>query len=156
MASSKRLVLAAALGLVLTPAAAVTVVECVDAEGNSSFRDTCPPGTTKKGEKQLRGLGGTKEMSIAQVAASNPVTVYVVPECDACDLVRNSLSSREIPFKEVDVQDNAELQQELKSIAGGLTVPAIVVGDDVLTGYSRDAIDGALAKAGYPVVPSAR
>jgi glutaredoxin len=128
-----------------------TVVECVDADGNVSFRDRCPPGMTKKGEKQLRGVNSAPEPSVADIAATNPVMVYVVPQCDACDLVRNALDSRDIPYDLRDVQDDAAAQEELKGRSGGLTVPTTLVGDRVLTGYSRDAIDGALRQAGYPL-----
>ena len=140
--------------LILLLASAVdarTVVECVDADGNVSFRDRCPPGMTKKGEKQLRGVSSQPEPSTAHIAAANPITVYVVPQCDACDLVRNALDSRDIPYHLRDVQDNAAAQEELKGRSGGLTVPTTLVGDRVLTGYSRDAIDSALRQAGYPL-----
>jgi len=143
-----------ALSLLLTTAQAVTVVECTDAEGNSSFRDKCPPNSVKKGERSLTGLGGNKQSSLQEIAAANPIVFYSVPDCDACDLVRNSLSAREIPFTEKDIQDNGELQEELKSFTGGLTVPALSVGAAVVTGYRRDAIDDALAQAGYPLAPS--
>lgn len=139
------------LALFLAPAqAAVTVVECVDAAGNSSFRDKCPPGTTKKGEKRLRGVSSDDAPSVEEIAEENPITLYTVPDCDACDLVRNVLSSRGLPFTEKDVQDNAEMQEELKGVTGGLTVPAMVVGENVSTGYSRSAIETALRSAGYP------
>ena len=129
---------------------AVTVVECVDADGNTSFMDTCPPGWEKKGEKLIR-RGGPREPSLSEIAAANPIIFYTVPKCDACDLVRNAMTGRNIPFRERDVQDNVEMQQELQEVSGGLTVPALKIGDRVLRGYSRYAIDDALADAGYPV-----
>ncbi|MGB1884883.1 MAG: glutaredoxin family protein [Gammaproteobacteria bacterium] len=129
---------------------AVTVVECVDADGNASFMDKCPPGWAKKSEKLIR-RGGPREPSLSEIAAANPIIFYTVPDCDACDLVRNAMTGRNIPFRERDVQDNAEMQQELQEVSGGLTVPALKIGDRVLSGYSRDAIDDALADAGYPV-----
>ena len=130
--------------------AAVTVVECVDGEGNSSFRDKCPPGMTKKADKKLIGVGGTKEESMNALAEASPITLYTVPDCDACDLVRNVLTQRNLPYTEKDVQDNAASQDEMKAATGGLTVPALTIGSSVLTGYSRAAIDGALQQAGYP------
>jgi glutaredoxin len=140
-----------ALVVMNTPnVSAVTVVECVDADGNTSFRDQCPPGSSQKGKKEISGLGGNDGPDLSAVAAANPITLYTVPDCDACDLTRNALSGRDLPFTEKNVQDNAEMQEELKTATGGLTVPGIVIGDKVLTGYSRDAIDSALNGAGYP------
>lgn len=137
--------------LVALPAlAAVTVVECVDADGNSSFRDKCPPGTTKSGDKKLLGVTANKPKTVAEIAADNPVFLYTVPDCDACDLVRNLLSTRGIPANEKNVQDNAANQDELKTKTGGMSVPALVVGNSVLSGYNRSAIEAALRQAGYP------
>lgn len=147
-----KIVIMTAAWLLTANVAAVTVVECIDADGNSSFRDKCPPGTVKKGEKRLRGVGGRDEPSMQDIAAANPITLYSVPDCDACDLVRNVFTGRDIPFREVDVQDNAELQEQMKAATGGLTVPAMLVGGRVITGYSRDAIDSALEQAGYPII----
>lgn len=143
------------LGLILTfaaaPAGAVKVFECVDAEGNSSFRDKCPPGMTKTGEKRLLGVGGTDDgPSIEELASTHPITLYTVPDCDACDLVRSRLDSRDLPYTEKNVQDDAALQDEMKATTGGLTVPAVVVGSKILSGYSSDALDAALETAGYP------
>jgi len=141
------------LALMATSAAslaAVTVVECVDGEGNSSFRDKCPPGMTKTADKILLGVAGPKEDSVTAVAEANPITLYTVPDCDACDLVRNVLTQRNLPYTEKDVQDDATSQDEMKAATGGLTVPALTIGSSVLTGYSRAAIDGALQQAGYP------
>lgn len=132
------------------PAPARTVVECVEPDGSVTFRDSCPPETTVKGVRELRGVGPAGP-NVAAAAAAFPIVVYTVPDCDACDLVRNALAGRNFPFREIDVQDDAARQEELRSRTGGLTVPGILIGDQVLTGYSRDALDDALARAGYPI-----
>ncbi len=134
----------------LTAWGAVTVVECVDAGGNTSFRDKCPPGTTKAGHKVLLGVSPTKAKSTREITTDNPVVLYSVPNCDACDLVRNALSTRSTPFNEKNVQDDAASQNELKSKTGNLTVPSVLIGATVLTGYNRSALDSALNQAGYP------
>lgn len=134
----------------LTAWGAVTVVECVDAGGNTSFRDKCPPGTTKAGDKVLLGVSPTKAKSTREITTDSPVVLYSVPNCDACDLVRNALSTRSTPFNEKNVQDDAASQNELKSKTGNLTVPSVLIGATVLTGYNRSALDNALTQAGYP------
>ena len=65
MQTLSKIVVMAAAWLLTTNVGAVTVVECVDAEGNSSFRSACPPGTTKKGEKHLRGTRAPEEPGMA-------------------------------------------------------------------------------------------
>lgn len=142
---------------VLNASAAVTVVECVDAKGDTSFRDKCPPGTTKASDKVLLGVSSNKAKSIKEIAAANPVVLYSVPSCDACDLVRNALNSRRAPFNEKNVQDDASSQSELKDKTGDLTVPSVLIGTTVLSGYNRSALESALNQAGYPApdAPSA-
>lgn len=144
------------LSLVALPSfAAVTVVECADSDGNSSFRDKCPPGTTKTGDKKLIGVSPNKTKTAAEIAADSPNFLYTVTNCDACDLVRNALSKRGVPINEKNVEDNTANQDEMKAKTGNMTVPALVIGSTVLTGYNRSAIDGALNQAGYPAPAAA-
>jgi glutaredoxin len=136
--------------LLACSASAVTVVECVDANGDASFRERCPPGTVKKGEKKLLGVGASSRPSAAEVAKTHPVTLYTVPQCDPCDLVRNQLDKRKVPYTEKDVAENVELQIELMDAAGSVTVPTVLVGDEVFKGYDRAALEAGLTEAGYP------
>jgi len=131
---------------------AVTVVTCKDKDGNEFFSDHCPAGTLKVDEKQLRGgLRRTGAGQLAEVARKSPVVLFTVPDCDACDLVRNQLKKRGIPYTEKDVGENVENQAALRDITGGTTVPAVAIGSHSLTGYSRAALDLGLDQAGYPV-----
>jgi glutaredoxin len=133
----------------------VTVAECVESDGEAWFRATCPPGSTKVADKKLVGVIPDKPLTAADVAAATPVLLYSVPECDACDLVRHMLSERQIPFNEKSVHDNVANQEEMQQNTGGLSVPALMVGTNVLSGYSRSAIDSALNQAGFPPPPPA-
>jgi glutaredoxin len=130
---------------------AVTVVECVDAQGNSSFRDTCPPGMSVKSTKQLRGERKEVIPSAAEVANEYPVVFFSAPNCEACDLVRTHLQGRNVPFSEKDASEDPATQAELAVITGGpLTVPAVTVGIQKLTGYNQLELDSALNEVGYP------
>lgn len=117
---------------------AVTVYECEDSEGNRSFYDRCPPGTTPVEEKNLRGERQPEQPE---------VTLYSVPECGACTKVRNFLQARNIPFEDKNVKDNAELQKELNEKADGLKVPTVVINQAVITGFDESAIKQALENA---------
>ncbi len=139
-----------ALVLSVPPAAALTVAKCLDPSGTVTYMDKCPPGSTKEGDYRILGIGGIDEPTLEEISAQNPIVLYTVPDCDACDLVRNTLDTRNLPYTEKDVQDNAEMQDELKAVSGGLTVPAMLIGTSVSTGYNRSAIDNQLEQAGYP------
>lgn len=123
---------------------AVSVYECEDEDGNRFFQERCPPGSTPVQEKKL--LPDKKE-------SASPIdinaTLYSVPECDACQEIREFLTFREISFTDKNVSDNLELQNELKDVAGELKVPVLVVGDKVVKGYNRTEILNALKSEGY-------
>lgn len=126
--------------------AAVKIVECEDEEGNRSFQKTCPPGTTLIGSKKIStGNAGRVEDINIDISA----TLYVIPECESCVEVREFLDARKIKFEEKDVSKDIELQKELTDIAGGLKVPTTVIGDQIISGYSRSKLKEALTSAGY-------
>ena len=138
---------------VAAPALALTVVECVDKNGDSTFAERCPPGTEKKSEKELRGLklAQEDEISIEDVAQEHPVTLFTVENCEACGLVRTQLKARDIPFTEIDVGNDQEKYEQLTTATGGAaTVPTLTVDDKVLTGHNSASLDAALNDAGYP------
>lgn len=144
-----RLTVVLALCAVAPTLYAVTVYECEDAQGNRTFQDICPPGTTPVQEKQFY-TGSKKAKELEAVRSQYPVTLYSTPTCDACDLVRSYLQNRGVPFTEKDVSNNAELQQELLSKSGGLTVPTTFIGDSFVAGYNKANLKSELDNAGYP------
>lgn len=134
-------------------AAALTIVECVDSEGNTSFRDSCPPEMTKKSQKELRGEPEPEvPPSAAEIAENHPVTLFVAPNCNACDLVRNMLETRNIPFAEKDASEDPQIQAELSAVTeGALVVPTLTIGEEIkLTDYDKGKLESALSSVGFP------
>lgn len=126
--------------------AAVNIVECEDKQGNRTFEKVCPPDTKMVGEKKIAiGTNPDKSNSNENIHA----TIYVIPECEACDEIKEFLGTRNISFTEKNVNDNIELQTELTDLTGALKVPTTVIGEEVLTGYSRSKFLSALEAAGY-------
>ncbi|MFT4580965.1 MAG: glutaredoxin [Gammaproteobacteria bacterium] len=135
------------------PGAAITVVECIDSDGNSSFRDNCPPGMSLKSTQTLRGdkKEDATSPSSDQAALDSPVVFYSAPNCEACELVRDQLKGRDIPYTEKDATSDQAVQGELAAVTGGpLTVPTVTVGEQKFTGYNRSDLKSALTDAGYP------
>lgn len=128
-------------------ARAVAVYECEDANGNRTFQDRCPPGTKQVEKKDIHvGTGSTGKSAASSIG---PLTLYVVPDCDSCEQVKEFLAVRHLSVVEKNVNDNVDLQNELKEKAGDLRVPTLLVGDQVITGYNRTSLLAALKQAGY-------
>lgn len=126
--------------------AAVKIVECEDELGNRSFQKTCPADSTQVGEKNIKtGASSDSKTSNVNIQA----TLYVIPDCEACEEIKEFLGSRNISITEKNVNDNIELQTELTELTGALKVPTTVIGEEVLTGYSRSKFLSILEAAGY-------
>lgn len=128
-------------------ASAQKLYKWVDQDGKVSYHDRPPPEGSqyqveeKNVSKALRGGG--------DAANRAPVVLYSVPKCATCDLARFYLEKHKIPFSERNVEKDTKLQQELKSKAGSLSVPTILVGNKVLNGYLESLLEGELKAAGY-------
>lgn len=127
--------------------AAVKIVECEDEQGNRSFQKTCPPGSTQISEKQFKTGTSSDEDSNNNINIS--ATLYLIPDCESCEEVKEFLDARNISYTEKDVSDDLELQKELTDLSGSLKVPTTVIGDEILTGYSRSNFMAALENEGF-------
>ena len=144
------------LSLAMATANAATLYKWVDENGNVTYQDTPPPENVLYEESTVDAppapLPEDTSRGIEEAALANPVSLYTVPQCDTCDLVRMFLERHSVPFAEKDVRNNIEMQAELEQAVGSLTVPTLTVGDRVLDGYSSNAIRSALLEAGFPIV----
>ena len=124
----------------------------VDEQGNVFYQDQPPEGAGESVEAYGEDpeLIADADKDPRTIAAENfPITFFSIPICDACDLVRNMLQKADVPFTEKDVNDNPPVQDELMSLAGQLSVPALAVGKKVIYGYNSMAIEEELTSAGY-------
>lgn len=120
---------------------AITVVECEDPDGNRSFQAFCQPDSTIVNQKKLQSRA-TPLPNITPI-------IYLVTNCRACDGVRNYFQDRDINVLQKNIENNIELQNELKEIIGNLKVPTVVIDDKVFTDYKPDVLTNALKEAGF-------
>jgi len=136
-----------------TGAYAVTVYECVDEEGNSTFQDRCPPGTSPANEKNI-ATGSKKKSADDDVKPDVATTLYVMSNCEACDIVHGLLLQYGANFNEVNVGTDVELQIQLRekiNAEGSLTLPTTIIGEEVIIGYDRQKLITTLESIGYNV-----
>lgn len=88
-------------------------------------------------------------VELRNVATRFPVTLYTGPDCSPCELGRQLLQRRGIPFTErlVSSEDDAAA---LQRITGGRTLPSLAVGGQALRGFLDSDWQGTLDLAGYP------
>ncbi len=133
------------LCMAVFPSWAVKIYECEDEQGNRTFESHCPPWTKSVNEKQY-STGSTTTQNKQNLA----VTLYIVPDCETCDQVKEFLAIRNISITEKNANESAELQKELREKTGGeLHVPTLLIGETVLIGYERNRLLKALTDAGY-------
>jgi arsenate reductase-like glutaredoxin family protein len=143
------------LGSSINSVTAAELYKWVDEFGNVTYQDS-PPSSSVSFEEQIytdpnQTLQESVALEIEEAGNNSPVTLFTVPICDACDLVRFYLEQNSIPFTEKNIQNNVTLQQELKALADALRVPTLVVGDVVIDGYSKSAMRSTLIENGYPI-----
>ncbi len=150
-----RSVLAAALCLAAF-AASAQVYRWTDDKGRVHITDTPPPASAKSVRKSgdaaatsAAPTGGQEPFELQQAKAKYPIKLYTTPGCDACAEARKLLNARGLPFSEVGVTGDEQLQ-ELKTVAGSASVPALVVGSTVQRGFEPNLYHGMLDAAGYP------
>lgn len=75
------------------------------------------------------------------------VVLYGTSSCSYCIQARKYLRERNIPFIDRNIADSDQSRREFAQL-GKNAVPVILVGERMLTGFNRDHLEAALAKAG--------
>ncbi len=134
---------------------AVKLYKWVDAEGNVTYQDQPPPETDNYEEKNINvqgtNLDKDPDFAMTTAAATAPVVLYAVAQCESCDLMRLFLEHHKVPFTEKNVEGDPKIQDELYEIAGALRVPLLMVGDKSVDGYSRSAMADLLRSFNFPI-----
>jgi len=140
----------------LCGSAAAQMYRWVDKDGRTHYTQTPPPPDAKSAQKKVLGPGGSAvpygDLPYAtQNAAKNyPVTLYTTPDCGtACDQARALLVRRSVPFKEISVRDQKDMEN-FKAATGGTQVPYLIVGGQRQSGFLEEAYVSLLDSAGYP------
>jgi glutaredoxin 3 len=65
------------------------------------------------------------------------VTVYTTEHCSLCTSAKALLERRGIDYKEVNLARDPDGRQRLSGITGMITFPQIVIGEQVIGGFSE-------------------
>lgn len=145
---------AAAVAFAAAVAQSGTMYKWVSKDGKVSYHDQPPPSASDYRVEEKK-LGSKDRTEPTGAVEKSPVVLYSAPKCASCDLARIYLEKRKIPFTEKNVESDPKLQEELKAKAGTLSVPTILVGEKVMSGYLESLLEGELNAAGYPKTEAA-
>ena len=65
------------------------------------------------------------------------VTIYSTPTCHFCQQAKEFFAEKGIQYTNYDVATDAAKRAEMIGLTGQLGVPVIVIGGEVLIGFSR-------------------
>ncbi|HYN12718.1 MAG TPA: glutaredoxin family protein [Burkholderiales bacterium] len=150
-----RLALGFIVALYAASAPAQSLYRWTDEKGRVHFTDTLPPAGAKGIQKRAPSSGaasqgaGTEPYALQVARKNHPVTLYSTPGCQGCAEARKLLNVRGVPFKEVSVSSEQQIE-DLKKAVGANAVPSLIVGSQVQQGFDEAAYHSALDIAGYP------
>jgi glutaredoxin len=133
--------------------AAAQIYRWTDENGKVHITDTPPPPGAKSVQKRQPPAAAQPQeiepYALQELRKKAPVTLYSTPGCEPCGTARQLLNTRGVPFREVSVVDEKQME-ELQKAVGANAVPSIVVGTAVQQGFQDSAYHGMLDAAGYP------
>lgn len=72
------------------------------------------------------------------------VEIYSTPVCVYCNMAKDFFKKNNIAYSEYNVSSDLEKRKEMIEKTGQMGVPVIVIDNDVMVGYSEDALKSAL------------
>ena len=97
----------------------------------------------------IQGDERTTSDSSAATAPSSAypkIVIYTTSWCPHCKEAKDYLTSRKIPFTNLDVEDDISAWEDFSEKYQAKTVPLIVIGNDqaILKGFKRETFEKAL------------
>jgi glutaredoxin len=137
------------------PALADNVYRWVDQSGHVHFSDQPPPPQVKKSSQKNYNAGtidSGESYSVRVAREKFPVTLYSSDSTcgPACDMAKQLLDNRGIPYTLKNVATDADSQKALHDLIGKIQIPTLVVGSQNLVGFADGPWNNLLDMAGYP------
>lgn len=77
--------------------------------------------------------------------ADKKVVVYSTPTCPYCKRAKEYLSRKGISYTDIDVSQDREKAREMTEKSGQMSVPVILIDDQVVAGFDQAQLDKLLA-----------
>ncbi|RQW89844.1 MAG: NrdH-redoxin [Geobacter sp.] len=98
--------------------------------------------TTQGGEK----IPSASSVTTSPTAAYPKIVLYTTSWCPYCKQAKEYLTSRKIPFTNLDVEKDVSAWEDFSEKYQAKSVPLIVIGNDqaILKGFKRETFEEAL------------
>lgn len=147
--------LAVLVSTALAGVAHAQLYKWVDKDGNITYSDTPPPKEVKNVQQKSYGdnvSGVTDDMpyAVRDAIKRNPVTLFANGCGELCDGARALLATRGVPYTDRNPDKDPTAFEALKQATGEQSVPTLLIGTQVVRGFSPEQWQAALTTAGYP------
>ncbi len=69
------------------------------------------------------------------------VTIYSTPTCHFCQMTKEFLKERNVPYTEHNVASDLEKRQEMIQKSGQMGVPVILIDDEIIVGFDKQKLE---------------
>jgi glutaredoxin len=151
-----RILIPALALLAAPPGIPADLYKWTDESGRVHYSDSPPPerSRARKIDVKINSISGPPVVSTISspsrpqaAGGSQPVRMYMTTWCGYCKKAKAYLSSRGIPFQELNVETSESARREFDAL-GGRGVPVILVGDQRMDGYDESTLAALLKNAG--------
>jgi glutaredoxin 3 len=73
------------------------------------------------------------------------VTLYSTPTCPFCKRAKAYLSDKGVSFTDYNVAQDKDKAKEMIRLSGQMSVPVIIIGDEIIVGFNQTLVDKALS-----------
>ncbi len=80
-------------------------------------------------------------MSCGDIMTEKTVTVYSTPSCPYCHMAKEYFDKMKVKYVDHNVAEDEKARNEMLEKSGQMGVPVIVIGDKVIIGFDKAAID---------------
>ena len=77
------------------------------------------------------------------------IKIYTTNWCSYCVMAKRYFDEQEMSYEEINIEEKGMSREELQKVTGGMSVPQIVIDDEVIGGY-----DNLMAMASAGEIPA--
>ena len=65
------------------------------------------------------------------------IKIYTTNWCPYCIMAKRYFDEQEMSYEEINIEEKGMSREELQKVTGGMSVPQIVIDDEVIGGYDN-------------------